>query len=233
MSRKFVAYFRVSTKKQSLGLDAQREAVERYIAQAGGQLLAPPYVERESGTSHENRIELHKAIAKAKEENAVLCIAKLDRLARNVAFISQLMDSGVEFVACDNPHANRMTIQIMAVMAEQEARFIQERTVAGLAALKQRGVTKTGKPVRLGNPNNGTPEQTKRMHDGAKAKADAYAQSIIGEIRKWQAKGITTYKDLADILTGKFPTPRGAEVWQATQVRRIIDRAVNLQNLVC
>lgn len=225
MSRKYVAYFRVSTKKQSLGLDAQKEAVERYIEREGGELLLPPFIEKESGTSHENRVELHKAIQKAKDENAVLVIAKLDRLARNVAFISQLMDSGVEFVACDNPHANRMTIQIMAVMAEQEARFIQERTKAGLAALKQRGVTKTGKPVKLGNPNNGTPEQLKKMHEGASTKADAYAEAIIGEIRKWQAKGITTYKDLADILTGKFKTPRGSDVWQATQVKRIIERA--------
>jgi DNA invertase Pin-like site-specific DNA recombinase len=88
----FVAYFRVGTKKQSLGLDAQRDVVERFIAQEGGILLLPPYAQQESGTSHQNRIEWHKALAKAKDNGAVLCIAKPDRLARDLAFIGQLRE---------------------------------------------------------------------------------------------------------------------------------------------
>ena len=80
--------------------------------------------------------------------------------------------------------------------------------------------------MRLGNPKNGTEEQTAKANAGAKRKADAYAATVIGEIRKWQAKGIVTYKDLADMLTGKVKTPRGADRWQATQVKRIIERAV-------
>jgi hypothetical protein len=91
-------------------------------------------------------------------------------------------------------------------------------------ALKSRGVTKTAKPVRLGNPRNGTEEQTLMANAGAKRKAGAYAETIIGEIRKWQAKGITTYKDLADMLTGKVKTPRGTDRWHATQVKRILGR---------
>ena len=78
--------------------------------------------------------------------------------------------------------------------------------------------------MRLGNPRIGTGEQTLKADAGAKRKADAYAASVICEIRKWQAKGITTYKDLADMLTGKIKTPRGADRWQATQVKRILER---------
>jgi DNA invertase Pin-like site-specific DNA recombinase len=109
-------------------------------------------------------------------------------------------------------------------MAQRERKLISTRTREGLLALKGRGVTKRGKPVRLGNPRNGTVEQTVKANAGAKRKADAYAEMVIGEIRKWQAKGITTYKDLADMLTGKIKTPRGADRWQATQVKRIVER---------
>lgn len=91
----------------------------------------------------ENRPALSQAVAHAKRARAILVIARLDRLARNVLVTSQLLESGVEFVACDNPYANRMTIQIIAVMAENESRLISERTKAALAARKARGLTNT------------------------------------------------------------------------------------------
>jgi hypothetical protein len=92
------------------------------------------------------------------------------------------------------------------------------------SALKVRGITKEGNPVRLGNPRNGTEEQTARANAGAKRKADAYAETVVGEIRKWQAKGITTCKDLTDMLTGKIKTRRGTGRWLASQVKRVLER---------
>ena len=142
-----VAYYRVSTEKQGrsgLGLDAQRSAVARHIAQRGG-CLASEFVEVESGRK-KDRPQLAAALAAARAHRAVLVIAKLDRLARNVHFVSGLMESGVEFVAADMPTVNRLTVHILAAVAEEEARMISARTKAALAAAKARG-------VRLGNPN--------------------------------------------------------------------------------
>ena len=137
-----VAYYRVSTDKQGasgLGLEAQRSTVERYAAGIGATIFAA-FTEVESGKIAA-RPELEKAIALCRRSGYTLAIAKLDRLARNVAFLTKLMDlHGLEFVACDLPHANRLTIHILAAVAEDEARRISERTKAGLAALKARGV---------------------------------------------------------------------------------------------
>ena len=147
--RQFVAYYRVSTARQGeseLGLEAQRAAVARYLAQAGaGAALAAEFTEVESGKRHTNRPQLAKAIEQAKRGAATLIIAKLDRLARNVHFISGLMESAADFVACDMPHANRLTIHILAAIAEHEREMISARTVAALEQVKARG-------TRLGNP---------------------------------------------------------------------------------
>lgn len=137
---KIIDYFRVSTRKQGdsgLGLEGQEAAVNAFAQQRGGKILGA-YTEVESGKLAERR-ELSKALAHARRSKAVLVVAKLDRLARNVAFLSALMESGVEFLACDNPHANRLTIHILAAVAEDEARRISERTKAALKAYKARG----------------------------------------------------------------------------------------------
>ena len=134
---KVVAYYRVSTAKQGasgLGLDAQRAAVAAWTAANGAAVLAG-YTEVESG-KRADRPELIKALAHAKRSKATLVIAKLDRLSRNVHFLSGLMESGVDFIACDNPHANKLTIHILAAVAEDEAKRISERTKAALAAYK-------------------------------------------------------------------------------------------------
>lgn len=139
--KKVVAYYRVSTKQQGksgLGLDGQKAAVCDYVTRDGGTILAE-YTEVETGKS-KDRPELLKAVAHAKRAKAVLLVAKLDRLARNVAFTSALMESGVDFVACDNPHANKFTIHILAAVAEHEAEQISLRTKAALQAAKRRGV---------------------------------------------------------------------------------------------
>src|SRR5712671_6423852 len=137
----FVAYFRVSTDKQGasgLGLEAQREAVARYVAGAAGVIVAE-FQEIESGKRND-RPQIAAALAACRLRRATLIIAKLDRLARNVHFISSLMESGVEFVAVDFPQANRLTVHILAAVAEHEATMISARTKAALAAAKARGV---------------------------------------------------------------------------------------------
>lgn len=141
MQAKFIAYYRVSTDKQGdrgYGLDAQRRAVLDYLA-AGAELVAE-FTEVESGKRHENRPELQKALAAAKKLKAKLVIAKLDRLARNVAFIAGMMEQGVDFVCCDMPSATPFMLHVYAAVAEEERRMIAIRTKAGLAAAKARGV---------------------------------------------------------------------------------------------
>src|ERR671917_553313 len=143
---RFVAYYRVSTGKQGrsgLGLDAQRAAVARHAAGAGGTVTAA-FEEVESGRRGD-RPQLGLALAECRLRRAVLLIAKLDRLARDAHFLLGLEKAGVEFVAADMPHANRLTVGIMALVAEEEARATSARTKAALAAAKARG-------VRLGNP---------------------------------------------------------------------------------
>jgi DNA invertase Pin-like site-specific DNA recombinase len=149
---KFVAYYRVSPAKQGrsgLGLEAQRASVQAYVKD--GQIVAE-YIEVESGKRND-RPELAQAIEHARREGATLIIAKLDRLARSVAFIFALRDSGVKFIACDMPEANTLTIGLLAAMAQHERELISERTKAALAAKKARG-------FKLGSPQNLTKEAT-------------------------------------------------------------------------
>jgi DNA invertase Pin-like site-specific DNA recombinase len=140
MASQFVAYYRVSTDRQGrsgLGLDAQREAVRAHLAGHSGALQAE-FCEIESG-KRSDRPQLAAAIAAAKKAKATLIIAKLDRLARNVHFISGLMESGVDFVAADNPHANKLMVHLLAAFAEHEREQISQRTKDALAAAKARG----------------------------------------------------------------------------------------------
>jgi DNA invertase Pin-like site-specific DNA recombinase len=142
----FVAYLRVRTIRQGesgLGVEAQRDAVESFVRQHGGAIVAS-FVEVETG-KRSDRPELAKALEAARKAKATLLIAKLDQLARNVVFIANLMDAGVEFLACDQPFASRLTLHILAV-AEDEARRISERTKAALQAAKACG-RKLGSPI--------------------------------------------------------------------------------------
>ena len=141
--KKFIVYVRVSTNMQGrdgLGIAAQRAAAAKYVAEHSGDIIES-YTEVESGAKHHlrNRPALSAALAHAKKAKATLLIARLDRLSRSVLVTSQLMAAGVDFVAVDFPHANRLTIQLMAVMAEYESQLISARTKAALAAAKQRG----------------------------------------------------------------------------------------------
>src|SRR4051795_2520167 len=142
---KFVAYYRVSTAKQGrsgLGLEAQQEAVRAHLNGGSWQLVAE-VVEIESGKRND-RPKLAEAMRLCRLHGAMLIIAKLDRLARNVAFVSNLMESGVEFTACDFPQANRLTVHILAAVAEHEAEMISTRTKLALAAAKRKGTVLGG-----------------------------------------------------------------------------------------
>jgi DNA invertase Pin-like site-specific DNA recombinase len=204
----FVSYIRVSTTKQGdsgLGLEAQREAVARHL---GERAPLAEFLEIESGKRSANRPQLIAALDLCKRKKAVLVIAKLDRLSRNLYFIAGLLESGVEFVATDNPHANRMTIQLLAVFAEHEREMISVRTKAALAAAKARGTV-------LGNP---------RWQEGlAKARKvkDPVqpAPQVVQMMRQHRAAGLTL-RAIADKLNGLgLRTPKGS-IWYACTVSK-------------
>lgn len=219
---KFIAYHRVSTKRQGrsgLGLDAQRKAVEDYL-NGGRWTLVAEFTEVESG-KHNDRPELAKALAACRLHSATLVVAKLDRLSRNAAFLLTLRDSGVDFVCADMPEANRMTIGIMAIIAEHEREAISQRTKAALAAAKRRG-------AKLGNPDHltakarklGVRASAKRRTAIARQRADDLAP-IIAEL---QGDGATSLRELARGLNERgIPTARGG-TWTATQVQRLLAR---------
>jgi DNA invertase Pin-like site-specific DNA recombinase len=211
---KFVAYFRVSTDRQGksgLGLEAQRQAVMTYL-NGGSWTLVEEFTEIESG-KRTDRPELQKALAACKRLKAKLIIAKLDRLGRNLAFIATLMDSGVEFIAVDNPHANKLTIHILAAVAEHEREMISERTKAALAAAKRRG-------TRLGNPN--LPEAAKRGTAATKAAARRFAGNVRPIIDEIIAAGATSHNAIAAKLNERnVRTARGGR-WSHVQVGAIL-----------
>ena len=219
---KWIAYYRVSTARQGasgLGLEAQQEAVRTYLNGGSWELVAE-YTEVESGTKKGNsRPQLAKALAHAKREKATLVIAKWDRLGRNVAFVSNLLESGVEFCAVDNPHATRLTIHIMAAVAEEEARAISARTKAALAAAKKRGVA-------LGTPDNLTPEAQAKGAEATKGKAiKAYAK-ISPLILNLRAEG-NSLREIADHLNQIGEVTVTGLSFNASTVKRIIDRATS------
>jgi DNA invertase Pin-like site-specific DNA recombinase len=156
-------------------------------------------------------------LADCRLRRACLVIAKLDRLARNVAFISNLMESAVDFVACDNPHATRLTIHILAAVAEHEREMIPQRTIAALAAAKARG-------VKLGNPHL-TPGDTRRAPRARTAIADGHAADVVPYIAAARKAGCASLGELALALTARgIPTPAGKRGWSRGQVARVIAR---------
>jgi len=213
---KFVAYFRVSTDKQGrsgLGFEAQRHAVDQFL-NGGSWSLIGEFTEVESGKRNK-RPELEKALAVCKRQKAKLVIAKLDRLSRNLAFIATLMDSGVEFVAVDNPHANKLTVHILAAVAQHEREMIAQRTKDALQAAKARGVV-------LGNPKLDTVRD--RAVASVKADADRFAKNVAPIIREIQSTGVASHRGIARSLNSRgIATARGGD-WTAVQVGSILRR---------
>lgn len=214
-----VAYYRVSTDRQGrsgLGLEAQRAAVRQFLEGRGWPPLVE-CVEVESGRK-DARPELAKALEACRLYRATLVIAKLDRLARNATFLLSLRDAGVDFVAVDMPDANRLTVGIMALVAEDEAERISARTKAALAAAKARGRTLGG--FRGYRPSE---EDRKAAAAARTTKAQASAAAVLPTIRELQAAGITSLGGIARELSRRgIPTTRGAGAWQAVQVQRVL-----------
>lgn len=214
MSKRYVAYLRVSTARQGesgLGLQAQREAVTRYVEQTGG-LLIDEVVEIESGKLSD-RPGLGQALELCRRNRACLVIARLDRLARNVAFVSSLMEAGTEFVAVDAPYANRLMLHILAAFSEHEREMVSARTKAALAAAKARG-------VKLGS--NGVVLAKKR-----KAEAVGFAHSLANHVAVVRATGALTLQELADGLNAIPVRTRQGSAWSPGTVRRLISRLVD------
>lgn len=219
MSNPFVAYYRVSTDRQGqsgLGLEAQRRSVLEMLR---GEVPLAEFTEVETGKGKNallKRPELSRAIALCRQKKATLLIARLDRLARNVHFISGLMESGIEFRAVDLPSATKFTLHIYAALAEEEGRKISERTKAALQVAKARG-------KKLGAPN---PAQAAPLGgEATKSKAQRYAQNVLPVIRELQRLGVTTLRELAAALTARgIPTFRGGQ-WYPTTVRNLLLRS--------
>ena len=208
----FIGYYRVSSQKQGqrgLSLEAQKVAVRRYVTGQLGAELVADFVEVESGTRN-SRPGLAQAMAECRRRKGILIIAKLDRLARNVAFVSSLLESNVDFIACDQPHASRMMLQILSVFAEHEARVISERTKAALTAAKARGTQlgKHGKVLAL-------------QH---KQDAKRFAEIAAGSIEEARRDGATTFTAVADHLNrAGVPTREGSK-WHPITVSRVLNR---------
>jgi DNA invertase Pin-like site-specific DNA recombinase len=211
-----VAYYRVSTDKQGksgLGLEAQRMAVRHFLKDDYPPLRE--FKEVESG-KRDDRPQLARAIECANLHKAKLVIAKLDRLARDVHFVSGLIKAGVDFVAVDNPNANPLTIHILAAVAEDEAKRISERTKAALRAAKERGTI-------LGGYRGYTPDPALGAA-GKRQKADAVAAQYADTIQELRREGLTTAYGMAKALNERgIPSPRGGR-WQAVSVERVLAR---------
>lgn len=213
-STKYISYIRVSTERQGksgLGLEAQKTVVDRFVAQSGGDLLSE-YVEVESGKRN-FRIQLKNAIAHCKTQQATLIIAKLDRLARNVHFISGLIESGVQFRAADMPNADRFMLHVYAAMAEEEGRRISERTKSALAAAKARG-------VKLGT-------SCRALADNKIQEAENHCKQIGPIIESHKADGLSVRKISDRLNFDKVPSYSGGK-WHPSTVQRLWQRYSNL-----
>jgi DNA invertase Pin-like site-specific DNA recombinase len=209
----FVAYYRVSTGRQGnsgLGLDAQRQAVRDYLGGKPESQLVAEYTEVESGKKSD-RPELQAALATCKRVKATLIIAKLDRLARNVAFIANLMESAVEFVAVDNPHASKLMLHMLAAFAEHEREQISLRTKAALTAAKARG-------VKLGKQGYILAAENKR-------EASEFAKGLAPTLHDIRAQGIATIRGIRDELNRRQIRSASGKTWHIPTVHRLVARA--------
>ena len=207
----YVSYLRVSTQRQGqsgLGVEAQRTAVDQFLATSGGTLVAE-FVEVESGSGKARPIFV-QSIALAKKSGATLLIAKLDRLARNVAFVSSLMEGGVEFVAADAPYANRLMIHILAAFAEHERSLISDRTKSALAAAKARGVILGANGASLAAAH--------------KTEANDFAESLRAPCAAALREAAGTLASVAEHLNQAGLLTRQGAQWSPGTVHRLLRR---------
>lgn len=215
----YIVYLRVSTERQGLsglGIEAQREAVERYAHQTDSRVISE-YVETESGAKA-NRPQLAKALAQCRRAKATLLIARLDRLSRSLSFVAQLLDANVEIRCADMPEANRLLLQLLAIFGEHERQMIRDRTKAALAAAKARG-------VKLGTHGKILAAQNR-------ANAMRHAETLRPAITQAEQAGCQTLKQYASYLTEKgHPTPDGG-LWHPMSVKRLRERLAGNEALL-
>lgn len=220
MAQQFIAYYRVSTQRQGasgLGLEAQRSAVMAHLAE-GSKTVVEEFLEVETGKGSnalEKRPQLRLALERCRKTGATLLIAKLDRLARNVHFVSGLIETGVDFVAADMPHANKVMIQMHSVMSEWERDQISERTKAALAAAKARG-------VELGATG---PENLRRCNDLRQQEAQAFRDRLQPVLAGLLAKGLSRRAIVTRLNELGIKTPMGG-AWSYAQVQRFAAVAI-------
>src|SRR5262245_37367004 len=223
--KRVVAYYRVSTQKQGrsgLGIEAQRQAVEHYLNGGAWEIIAE-FTEVESGR-RKDRPELERALGAARLHRVPLVVAKVDRLTRSVAFLSRLLEAGVDVRFADLPAiegpTGRFMLQQMAAVAELEAGFISQRTKAALAAARKRG-------VKLGGDRGVSLSKAARKagRDAQAERADARAADLAPVIRELRKGGVTSFGAIARALTERgIPTPRGSMTWSPSQVSRAVAR---------
>lgn len=212
----FISYFRVSTTRQGasgLGIEAQQRAVALHVAQTGGRELAS-FTEIESGKNNE-RPKLSEAMERCRLTGAVLLIAKLDRLSRDAHFLLGLEKAGIDFIAADMPNANRLTVGIMALVAQQEREAISARTKAALAEAKARG-------QKLGGYRPGARKVDYRLSIEARQKAaEAFRASIGPMVAGLREEGMSL-RQIAERMTELgIKTSKGG-TWTAATVSRVL-----------
>jgi DNA invertase Pin-like site-specific DNA recombinase len=220
---KFICYYRVSTQRQGrsgLGLEAQQKAVADYL-NGGNWRIVGEFTEIESG-KRSDRPKLAEALRACRVHDAKLVIAKLDRLARDAHFLLGLQKDGVDFVAADMPDANRLTVGILALVAEHEAKAISDRTKAALAAAKARG-------MKLGGNRGGciTAQARRLGWQANRARANSKAADlapVIAELQAGSEQPLSLRTIAGELNRRSIPTPAGRGEWQATTVRRILAR---------
>ena len=222
---KYIAYIRKSKKdhSSSLGLDAQKAEIERFVESHGGVLIKT-FIEIESGTSGKliKRVKIWEAIEECKLNGAILIVAKLDRLARDVEFTSKLMNTGVQFVACDIPMANAFTIHVMAAVAEQEAKRISERTKAALEERRKKGLP-MGANAHKNPKSSFGPEARERSREALFNKKINNENSRRGMAYAYKLyEGGMPLRDIAEMMNEEgFKSPTNKRIHNGTVARWI------------
>ena len=216
----YVAYLRVSTQKQGysgLGLEAQREIIQKYLC---GKTPVAEYIEIESGRK-KNRPKLKEALTLCRKDGATLIVAKLDRLARSVSFLSNLLESDVDIVFCDFPQANKMMLHILSAISQYEAELIATRTKSALQAKKARG-------CKLGNPEHLMERHEQAIQNSIRTRKDKADNNPNNKravaMLRTLVKEEHTLQEMTDILNSEgFVTSQGCSFSKST-VYKLIKR---------